>query len=323
MSGVNCNICPHNCKIKEGQTGLCKVRKVIDGVVVPLTYGKFSAINIDPIEKKPLYHVKPGSKTLSLGSIGCNFKCPWCQNWEISQNINFNNLTNLTPEELIDLTRSSGLDSITFTYNEPIINYEYVLEAAKAFSENSIKTYLVSAGYINKSKMEPFFENISAANVDLKSFNEETYKKLIGGELSHVLDTLKFIQKSEIWLEITTLLIPDVNDSEEEIKKLCSWIYNELGDRVPLHFSAFYPTYKMLNNIRTPGKILLNARRIAMDIGLKYVYTGNIVDIAGSTTYCPKCNTKIILRSGFSVADSFIEDSSCPLCNTTIDGIFK
>lgn len=323
MSGVRCDICPHNCQLKEGQVGICGVRSAKNEEVTLLTYGKFSAINLDPIEKKPLYHVDPGSATLSLGSIGCNLRCPWCQNYTISQTRDFNYLRELSIDDLISLVKENSYKSVTFTYNEPIISYEYVVEASKALKECGIDTNIVTAGYINHSKLKSFFRNIRAVNVDLKAFNPNTYKKLIQGDIKPVLETLKFLCKSDTWLEITTLLIPEVNDSKKEITELVNWIYSELGDSIPLHFSGFYPTYHMNDRERTPLKTIIMARDIALKKGLKYVYTGNVVNIEGSTTFCPSCSTSLIKREGYTVNYNNIINSKCKNCGRAIEGIFK
>lgn len=322
MSGIKCELCPHNCIITEGKTGICGVRTVEDSRIRLRTYGKFSAIHIDPIEKKPLYHVQPGRETLSLGSIGCNLRCPWCQNWSISRKKDLYGLSELSPEALLELCHSKGLTSVSFTYNEPIITYEYVKRASELLKDNGIDTYIVSAGYISDKYRADFFKNVKAANIDLKSFNSETYKKVIGGKLKHILDTLKYLYKSDTWLEITTLIVPGINDSTDEIRKMSEWIKSDLGSHVPLHLSAFYPTYKMTDRSPTPPEVIIRGREIALEAGLKYVYTGNITDINGSVTYCPECNTSLIEREGFTVKSNRMISGKCPKCECYIEGLF-
>lgn len=322
MPGIRCKICPHNCLLEGDKTGICGTRVEKDGKVHSLTYGKFSAISLDPIEKKPLYHVHPNSKTLSLGSVGCNLKCPWCQNYSISQEFTFKSLTDISPNLLVQLVLEKRYESVTFTYNEPIINFEYVTEAAKLLSDLDIEVNIVTAGYISREFLEPFFRHITAANVDLKSFNPDTYKRLIKGDIEHVLETLKYLAKSKTWLEITTLIIPGINDSKSEILSLSKWILEELGENVPLHLSAYYPTYKMLDREKTEKQKLTTARNIAKQCGLKNVYIGNIITEDGATTYCPNCNFEIIKRSNFVVVDNRLNIDRCPNCNTVIKGIF-
>ncbi len=319
MPGIKCDICPNNCTLNKFGVGLCGNRLE--------NLGKFSAGNLDPIEKKPLYHVNPGTQTLSMGSIGCNLKCPWCQNWSITKEykgLMDTGLKYLKSIDLVNLVLSEKVDSLTFTYNEPTISYEYIKEASALLKQNSIKTYIVSNGYISEKYLEPFYKDITAANIDLKCFNTETYKKVLGGDLDTILNTLKYINSSNTWLEITTLLIPGLNDSEYEIKRLCSWIYNELGNKVPLHFSAYYPCYKYTKAERTPEETILNAVEIALKTGLKYVYSGNIENREYANTMCPECNTLLISRRGYRT-ESYLESGHCPntLCKRELDGIFK
>lgn len=319
MSGIICDICPKNCTLNKYGVGLCGNRQE--------NLGKFSAGHLDSIEKKPLYHVNPGTRTLSMGSIGCNLKCPWCQNWSISKEykgLMDTGLKYLKSIELLNLTLSEKVDSLTFTYNEPTISYEYIVEASALFKNNSIQTHIVSNGYISDRYLEPFYKNITAVNIDLKCFNRETYKKILGGDLDTILNTLKYLSSSNTWLEITTLLIPGLNDSESEIKALTNWIYTELGNRVPLHFSSYYPCYKYTSIERTPDKTVFKAVEIALKTGLKYVYSGNTQNREYSDTMCPECNTLLISRSGYRT-QSFLESGHCPnpLCKKELDGVFN
>jgi pyruvate formate lyase activating enzyme len=319
MSGIKCDICPNNCTLNTHGKGLCGNR--LDNL------GKFSAGHLDPIEKKPLYHVNPGTYTFSMGSIGCNLKCPWCQNWSISKEykgIMDTGLKYLKSIDLLNLTLTEKVDSLTFTYNEPSISYEYVVEASALLKKNDIKTYLVSNGYISPKYLESFYQNIIAVNIDLKSFNREVYKKIIGCDLDVILNTLKFLRDSNTWFEITTLLIPGLNDSEYEIKQLVNWVYTELGNKVPIHFSAYYPCYKYTKAERTPPESIFKAVEIARDAGLKFVYSGNISDNRYVNTMCPECNTTLISREGYKTK-SYLESGHCPnpLCKRPLEGVFN
>ncbi|MBN2617641.1 MAG: AmmeMemoRadiSam system radical SAM enzyme [Spirochaetales bacterium] len=265
MFRINCDLCPNNCK---GQIGICGNR--LENI------GKFSAIAIDPIEKKPFYHLYPKSKTLSFGGIGCNLKCPWCQNWNISKEFTNVGTTVLSPQDILLLAKKYEMKTVSFTYNEPTIYYEFIVEAAELLLENKIETLIVSSGYISSKYLEPFYKNVKGANIDLKCFDSSNYKNIIGGKLETILNTLEYLNSSSTWLEITTLIIPEFNDSNTEIKKMCKWIYSTLGSEVPIHFSAFHPSYKYLNKINTPVKKIEEVIKIAKDEGLQYVYSGNI-----------------------------------------------
>lgn len=323
MERINCDLCPNNCSLKPGQKGICGARGNIKGEIKSLTYGLFSAIHLDPIEKKPLYHVYPGTQTLSLGSIGCNLKCPWCQNYGISRETSLYGLSKVEPNELLEICKEKKICSVSFTYNEPLLNYEYIVKASKLLKENNIYTYLVTAGYINSKYHEPLFKNIKAVNIDLKCFSKDTYSSYIKGNLDAILETIKYLVKNNIWTEITTLVIPNLNDSKEEITKMAKWILKELGDKVPLHLSAFYPTYKMTDRPRTSSEKLEELRDLVIDLGLKYVYIGNVMSTNGSTTYCPQCEKAVIKRSGFSIIRNRIENGNCPDCSFKIDGLFS
>lgn len=308
MSGVKCDICPHHCKTDYG---ICGNRLA--------NMGKFSAIHMDPVEKKPLYHIYPGSQTLSLGSVGCNLKCPWCQNWNISKEYKDLKLTELTPKELLLFSKNKGISSVTFTYNEPSISFEYVAEASELLMRENIRTYIVSSGYLSDKYLEPFYKNITAVNIDLKTFNKQNYKKIIGGDLDTVLNTLKFLKNSRVWLEITTLLIPGFNDTDNEINRLIDWIGNELGPFIPLHFSAYYPCYQYKAN-KTPDTTILNAVKAAKAKGLKYVYSGNILN-GKTSTFCKNCGTILVSREDNTI-NSYIIDGKCPNCATSLDGVY-
>jgi AmmeMemoRadiSam system radical SAM enzyme/AmmeMemoRadiSam system protein B/AmmeMemoRadiSam system protein A len=322
---VICELCPRNCRLKEGQRGYCFIRKNVDGEMVLTTYGKTTGFTIDPIDKKPLNHFLPGTPIFGFGTAGCNLGCSFCQNWSSSKTRDMKvHRESATPEEIVRTAKSSGCSSIAFTYNEPIIWAEYAIDIAKIAHAEGLKTVAVTAGYINPEARQDFFEHIDAANVDLKSLSEDFYTKLTLSHLNPVLDTLKWLKhESSVWFEITNLIIPDENDSPEEIDKLCSWILENLGDDVPVHFAAFHPDYKMLNKPRTPKEALIQARTQALQAGIKFAYVGNILDINNQSTYCPECSTLLIERDHYQLGTYAIENGKCGNCGTTIPGLFN
>ncbi len=294
--------------------------------MVLTTWGRSSGFCIDPIEKKPLNHFYPGSSVLSFGTAGCNLACKFCQNWDISKSREMDKLgTAATPEAIAQTAKKFGCHSVAFTYNDPVIFLEYAVDIAKACRTLGIKTVAVTAGYITVDARKEFFDAMDAVNVDLKAFTEDFYRKICGGELEPVLDTLKFIhEQTSAWLEITTLLIPGKNDSDDEISEMVNWIATNLGTRVPLHFTAFHPDWKMTDLPRTPHQSLINARRIAAKRGLKYVYLGNVHDERASSTYCPQCGTLVIARDWHSILDWNLDfTGKCLQCKTPIDGKFS
>jgi len=289
------------------------------------TYGRSSGFCIDPIEKKPLNHFYPGSSVFSFGTAGCNLACKFCQNWDMTKSRDMDLLMDQASPETIAITAEKhGCKSVAFTYNDPVIFAEYAMDTADACHARGIKTVAVTAGYIHKEAMRDFFAKMDAANVDLKSFSEDFYHKITGSHLQPVLDTLIYLQhETEVWLEITTLLIPGKNDSDAEITAMCQWIRKELGPDVPLHFSAFHPDYKMTDVPPTPVSTLVRAREIALKEGLHYVYTGNVHNIEGDTTFCPKCHSKLIERDWYEINEyRLTEDGHCPDCGTAIAGKF-
>ena len=321
---VKCEICPRECKLAENQVGFCKARKNVAGKIVSLTYAYTTGLSLDPMEKKPLYHFYPTSPIMSFGTTGCNMGCQFCQNWTTSKaNINDVNLIYATPEMLIKTAIANNCKFIAFTYNDPDIFYEYALDTAKLAHANGIKTVAVTAGYINPKPREELYKYIDAANIDLKGFSEEFYSKHCLAHIEPILDTIKYVNnETDCHLELTTLLIENENTSDEMLKKECDWILNNLGDTVPLHFSAFHPAYKYMNYPKTSIETLLKAYNIAKNAGLKYVYTGNISHIETSTTYCKNCNKPIIVRDGFRVLEYNLENGNCKYCNTKCDGQF-
>jgi pyruvate formate lyase activating enzyme len=322
---IMCDLCPRDCKLHEGQRGACYVRGRVDDAMVLTTYGRSSGFCVDPIEKKPLNHFYPGSSILSFGTAGCNLACKFCQNWDISKSRSFDKLADqASPEAIAHSAVQLGCKSVAFTYNDPVIFAEYAMDTADACHQQGIKTVAVTAGYIHDAPRRDFFSRMDAANVDLKAFTDEFYVKQCGAHLQPVLDTLKYLcNETEVWVELTTLLIPGLNDSEAEITQMSEWIAKELGIEVPLHFSAFHPDYKMTDKPPTPPEILTRSRQIAMNAGLRYVYTGNVHNIEGDTTYCPSCGSTLIVRDWYDIKQYRITaDGHCPDCQSKIAGHF-
>ena len=322
---IQCDLCPRDCKLHEGQRGACFVRQNIDDQMVLTTYGRSSGFCIDPIEKKPLNHFYPGSSILSFGTAGCNLTCKFCQNWDISKSHDMDRLMDAaSPGGIAGAAQAYGAQSVAFTYNDPVVFAEYAIDTALACRQRGIKTVAVTAGYIHPEPAKEFYAVMDAANVDLKAFSDDFYVKLCGGHLQPVLDVLSYIHhQTSCWLEITTLLIPGKNDSPAEIKALSEWVAHELGPDVPLHFTAFHPDWKMDDLPRTPVSTLTHARHIAMDSGLHYVYTGNVHDSEGGTTFCPACHAALIERDWYTIRHHDLPNNGrCPHCQTLIAGCF-
>ncbi|MDO8262445.1 MAG: AmmeMemoRadiSam system radical SAM enzyme [Gallionella sp.] len=323
---IQCDLCPRDCKLHEGQRGACFVRGRVHDVMVLTTYGRSSGFCVDPIEKKPLNHFYPGSSILSFGTAGCNLACKFCQNWDISKSRSFDKLADqASPEAIARAAVERGCKSVAFTYNDPLIFAEYAMDTADACHELGVKTVAVTAGYVHDQPRRDFFAKMDAANVDLKAFTDEFYVKLCGAHLQPVLDTLKYLrQETSVWVELTTLLIPGYNDSPQEINAMSEWIVKELGADVPLHFSAFHPDYKMTGVPATPLETLIQARKIAQDAGLRYVYTGNVHNLEGDTTNCPSCGSALIVRDWYEIEKyRLTPDGHCPDCNAKIAGHFE
>jgi pyruvate formate lyase activating enzyme len=321
---ILCTLCPRYCKIGDGQPGFCYIRQNLGGVLYSLGYAHPSGFAIDPIEKKPLNHFLPGSKILSFGTAGCNLGCRFCQNWSISKaKIDEMNAVEASPEDVVALAQRYKVPSIAYTYNDPTIFGEYVIDISRIAREEGLKSVMVTAGYIDKNARKDVYKYIDAANVDLKGFTERFYHKLTYSHLDDVLDTLCWLKnETNIWFEITTLLIPGENDSEEEIKRECDWIVNNLGESVPLHFTAFHPDFKMVDKDRTPEQTLMRAREIGIAAGIKYCYVGNVHNVEGQTTFCPNCRTELIKRDWHSVQFNKVGDNICPRCGEHIAGVF-
>ncbi|HEY5762345.1 MAG TPA: AmmeMemoRadiSam system radical SAM enzyme [Rhodocyclaceae bacterium] len=322
---VQCDLCPRDCRLHEGQRGACFVRAYDGQQMVLTTDGRSSGFCIDPVEKKPLNHFYPGSSILSFGTAGCNLACKFCQNWDISKSRDMDRLMDqASPEAIARAAHAAGARSVAFTYNDPVIFYEYAIDVAEACHAIGIDTVAVTAGYIHALPREPFFHHMDAANVDLKAFTDEFYVRQCGARLQPVLDTLAWIwHETNCWLEITTLLIPGLNDSETEIAELSAWVARELGPEVPLHFTAFHPDWKLTDRPATPAATLTRARRQALDAGLRHVYTGNVRDLAGGTTHCTGCARALIVRDGYAIRDYRLrDDGTCPDCGTRLAGRF-
>lgn len=322
---MQCDLCPRDCKLHEGQRGACFVRMRENDRMILTTYGRSSGFCIDPIEKKPLNHFYPGSSVLSFGTAGCNLACKFCQNWDISKSKDMDSLMDqASPEAIAAAANHHNCRSVAFTYNDPVIFAEYAMDVADACHAHGIKTVAVTAGYMHDIPRREFYAKIDAANVDLKAFTEDFYYRLTGSQLQPVLDTLVYLKhETEVWFEITTLLIPGQNDSDEELTAMCKWIKKELGADVPLHFSAFHPDYKMADIPPTPPATLVRAREIGMREGLHYVYTGNVHNLEGDTTFCPNCKAALIVRDWYQInAYHLNEKGCCPHCNTQISGRF-
>jgi pyruvate formate lyase activating enzyme len=319
-----CTLCPRYCTIGEGQPGFCFIRQNHGGTLYSLGYGKPSGFGLDPVEKKPLNHFYPGTQILSFGTAGCNLGCKFCQNWSISKaKLDDVNALTASPEDVVRLAKKYKAPSIAYTYNDPTIFGEYVIDISRIAREEGIKSVMVTAGYIDKEARKDVYKYIDAANVDLKGFTERFYQKQTLSHLADVLDTLVWLKnETDVWFEITTLLIPGENDSSEEIKKECAWILENLGESVPLHFTAFHPDFKMRDKDNTPPETLTNARNIAIQSGIKFCYTGNVYNRKGQTTYCPGCNLPLIERDWHSVRKNILIKGSCPSCKTKIPGVF-
>ncbi|MEC5399509.1 AmmeMemoRadiSam system radical SAM enzyme [Uliginosibacterium sp. H1] len=322
---IECELCPRHCRLHDGQRAACFVRAREGGQLVLTTYGRSSGFCVDPIEKKPLNHFFPGSGVLSFGTAGCNLACKFCQNWDVSKSRDMDRLMDsASPSAIAVAARKTGALSAAFTYNDPVIFAEYAIDTARACHAEGIFTVAVTAGYISPAARPEFFAHMDAANVDLKGFSDGFYEKLTGARLAPVLDTLVWLRhESRTWLEITTLLIPDANDSDAELQALAQWVMRELGPDVPLHFTAFHPDYKLTDRPPTPAATLLRARRIAREAGLHHVYCGNIRHPESATTYCPGCAGALIARDGYAILSCRIgADGRCPDCGTRIAGHF-
>jgi len=323
---AQCDLCPRFCKLHEGQRGLCFVRANQGGEIVLTTYGRSSGYCVDPIEKKPLNHFLPGTPVLSFGTAGCNLACKFCQNWDISKSREIDTLADAaSPETIARAAVDLGCRSVAFTYNDPVIFHEYAIDVAQACHAQGIKTVAVTAGYICPEPREEFFRHMDAANVDLKAFTDHFYKHIAGGHLQPVLDTLIYLrQHTRVWLELTTLLIPGENDSEQELEQMTQWVVEHLGPDVPMHFTAFHPDWKMPDRPATPPETLMRARDIAVKNGVRYAFTGNIHDLEGESSYCHHCGQRLIGRDWYVLSEWNLDpEGHCRFCGTPCAGVFE
>jgi len=322
---IQCDVCPRACKLHEGQRGLCFVRAAEGGQVVLTTYGRSSGYCVDPIEKKPLDHFFPGSSVLSFGTAGCNLSCKFCQNWDISKSREMDTLADeASPETIARAAQALGCRSVAFTYNDPVIFMEYAIDVATACRAVGVRTVAVTAGYMCDAPRREFYAHMDAANVDLKAFTEDFYHRVTGGHLAPVLETLEYLKhETDVWFELTTLVIPGYNDSDAELDRMSRWVVDHLGPDVPLHFTAFHPDYKMMDVSPTPPGTLARARRIALGNGVRYAYTGNVHDSDGGSTYCHGCGARVIERDWYTLgAWRLTDDGRCRACGTQCAGRF-
>ena len=322
--GVKCQICPNNCQLKEGQDSLCRTHVVKDGKLISIAYGNPCSVHVDPIEKKPLFHFLPSSSSFSIATAGCTFACLNCQNWEISQESPKNTANvDLMPAKVMEEAVLSSCRSVAYTYSEPIAFYEYMFDTAKLVRARGLKNLLISNGFINEKPLRDLCRYIDAANINLKSFDEDIYAKLNGGSLQPVLNTLKILKEEGVWLEITNLIVPGWTDKADRIKEMCDWLAKNGFQDSPLHFSRFFPLYKLKDLPYTPLEILEKAREIAMKAGLKFVYLGNVPGSPAENTYCPNCRKVVLERKGFTILNNNIKDSGCKFCGTKIAGVWS
>jgi pyruvate formate lyase activating enzyme len=322
---IQCDVCPRECRLQDGQRGLCFVRARAGDEIVLTTYGRSSGFCVDPIEKKPLNHFLPGTPVLSFGTAGCNLACKFCQNWDISKSRETDTLADqASPERIAHAAAELQCRSVAFTYNDPVIFLEYAVDVADACHELGVRTVAVTAGYVCDEPRRELFRHMDAANVDLKAFTEDFYHKVCAGHLQPVLDTLEYLHReTDVWLEVTTLLIPGENDSEAELHRASQWFAEHLGADVPWHFTAFHPDWKMLEKERTPAATLARARRIAREYGLRYVYTGNVHDEDGNSTWCAQCGERLIDRDWYTLtAWNLTADGRCRMCGASCVGVF-
>jgi pyruvate formate lyase activating enzyme len=322
---IQCDVCPRACKLREGQRGLCFVRAREHDQIVLATYGRSSGFCIDPVEKKPLNHYLPGSSVLSFGTAGCNLACRFCQNWDISKSKEIDTLADqASPETIAGAAVDLGARSVAFTYNDPVIFLEYAVDVADACHEVGVDAIAVTAGYICPEPRVEFYEHMDAANVDLKAFTEDFYHRTCGAHLAPVLETLEYlVHETDVWVEITNLLIPERNDGDEELDAMTRWVVEHLGPDVPMHFTAFHPDFKMMDVPHTPPATLTRAREIALRNGVRYAYTGNVHDAGGGSTYCPGCDAVVIERDWYDLgAYALTGDGRCERCGTQIPGVF-
>jgi pyruvate formate lyase activating enzyme len=321
---VRCNLCAHHCRIAPGEFGICRVRKNIDGTLYTLVDDRIISRHVDPVEKKPLFHFYPGSKAYSVATSGCNFRCAWCQNWQIAQMPRERHLIDgrkVTPEEIVAAAKASGSHSIAYTYTEPTVFFELAYDTARLAHAAGLVNIYVTNGFMTEAMLTMFAPYLDAANVDLKAFHNVTYQRYVGARLQPVLDSMKTMKRLSIWLEVTTLIIPDLNDDPAELRDAAAFVAQELGPETPWHISRFYPAYKMLDRASTPIETLKHAKEIGLSEGLKFVYVGNAPSAGDEDTYCPQCGCVLIRRHGFGVLANHVQDGHCPDCGAPVAGI--
>jgi pyruvate formate lyase activating enzyme len=320
---VRCNLCAHRCVIAAGKKGICQVRENRDGVLYTLVYGRAIAQRVDPVEKKPLLHFHPGTTAYSIATVGCNFRCRWCQNWDVSQVVRERHFIAgevASPEEIVSAAQEAGCHSIAYTYTEPTIFFEYAYDTARLAHQAGLANIYVTNGYMTEEMLETFQPYLDAANVDLKAFRDRTYRKYVGARLQPVLDAMKVIKRLGIWLEVTTLVIPGINDDDGELKDAADFVVTELGPDTPWHISSFFPAYKMTAVPPTPVETLRRAREIGLEAGLRYVYAGNVPGEAN--TVCHACRKTLIRRSSYWILENDVQpDGRCPNCGAPVAGV--
>ena len=321
---VRCLLCPSRCVLKDGARGQCRARANIDGTLRTLVYGRVVAVNNDPIEKKPLNHFLPGTRAFSIATAGCNLGCVFCQNWQISQALPEKaRHTRMTPEEVVAAAKKNGCDSIAYTYTEPTVFYEFMLDTARLARKEGLKNVWITCGYINAEPLTELAKVMDAANIDLKGFTEDFYGDYCNARLAPVLETLKLAKQAGLWVEVTNLVIPGANDAPEDVRALCEWHVKNLGPDVPLHFSRFFPRYRLLDRDPTPPESLREAGKIAREAGVRYVYIGNIALEEGRDTLCPRCGHPCIVRQGYFIRSNELKGGKCPKCGTAIAGVWE
>ena len=326
MTDVACDLCPHRCVIPEGAAGDCRVRVNLGGRLRATTYGRPSAIHIDPMEKKPLYHFLPAASVFSIGTAGCNMHCRNCQNWQLSQRgaEEMEEVHRAMPDEVVALSVREACRAVAYTYNDPVVFYEYVEDTATRARQAGLRNVLVTAAFVNREPLRRLCRVVDAATVDVKAFDERFYREICGTRLSPVLEALVTFREEGIWLEVSNLLIPSLNDDLPQIRRLAKWVRDELGGDTPFHFLGFRPMYRMRNLPATPSETLERARREALDAGLRHVYIGNLQGHEGESTYCPRDGTRVIHRIGFRVVENLLApDGSCPTCRAPVAGVWR
>ena len=323
VPSVQCELCPKRCIIAPGQSGECRVRVNTGGKLAAVTYGFPCSVHVDPIEKKPLFHFLPGSPILSIATVGCNLHCKNCQNWSISQeNPEDSQAHALPPEAIPPLAKQYRCQSVAYTYTDPVVYYEYALDGCVHAHGAGLKNVLVTAGYMNPEPMRELYQHVDAANIDLKALSEDFYRDICGATLEPVLDTLVSAKAMGVWVEVTNLVIPTLNDRDEDLRQLCRWVVENMGRDTPLHFSRFYPQYQMKNLPPTPAETLSRARGIAKAEGIEHVYLGNVIDPEGENTYCASCASLLIERVRYTIVQNRLEEGRCPSCNTAVPGVW-